>query len=160
LARLAAWPAGRAVDKSPARSRVASGELDTIGDVIPLATVISRLDRHQGAATVFLTAGLIVGTAYYAVQNRRMVREMKRARELAIKQREIEEHREQLRELRLLTDDAACALNDMASVLGTFLHVIPHRDPLVSRRSPIEARDPDPQEFIEVCNDCGAPTCA
>jgi hypothetical protein len=47
-------------------------------------SVISWLDKHQGAVTVLLTAVLIGVTIYYAVQNARMVGEMRRAREIAV----------------------------------------------------------------------------
>jgi hypothetical protein len=49
-----------------------------------LASIITALDAHQGAATVFLTAVLIVVTLYYAVQNARMVGEMQRTRKLVV----------------------------------------------------------------------------
>lgn len=45
---------------------------------------IRYLDRHYGAATVLLTAALVAVTAYYAAQNRRMVREMAKTRELSV----------------------------------------------------------------------------
>jgi hypothetical protein len=46
--------------------------------------VIRYLDRHYGAATVLLTAVLVAVTAYYATQNRRMVKEMAKTRELSV----------------------------------------------------------------------------
>jgi hypothetical protein len=52
--------------------------------VIPSATLINYLDDHAGAFTALLTAILIIVTAYYAVQNRRMVRELAAARELTV----------------------------------------------------------------------------
>ena len=48
------------------------------------ATLIDSLDRHQGASTTILTAALVLVTAVYAWQNRRMVREMKHARDATI----------------------------------------------------------------------------
>jgi hypothetical protein len=52
--------------------------------VIPPATVIDYLDTHAGAFTALLTAVLILVTVYYAVQNQRMVGEMRKTRELAL----------------------------------------------------------------------------
>ena len=49
-----------------------------------LATLIDSLDRHQGASTAILTAALVLVTAVYAWQNRKMVREMKHARDATI----------------------------------------------------------------------------
>lgn len=49
-----------------------------------VATIVNYLDQHQGAAAAILTAALVLVTIYYAVQNRRMVAEMRRARGLAI----------------------------------------------------------------------------
>src|SRR5947209_8071758 len=46
--------------------------------------VISGLHKHHGFAPVLLTAALILVTGYYAFQNRRMVGEMRRAREVAV----------------------------------------------------------------------------
>lgn len=100
-------------------------------------------------AIVLLTVGLVVVTGYYAWQNHRMVLEMKRSRELAVSTREAEEHRERLRDLREVTDDAAVALNDLWVILGSFLYAVPRGDPPVSRRSPTEARDPDPEAFVD-----------
>jgi hypothetical protein len=51
---------------------------------VPLASFIDWLDKHQGASTAFLTLALVGVTIYYAVQNRAMVREMKRAHDAAI----------------------------------------------------------------------------
>lgn len=51
---------------------------------MPLATVIDWLDEHSGASTALLTAVLVLVTLYYAVQNRRMVAEMRRARNAAV----------------------------------------------------------------------------
>jgi len=48
------------------------------------AALIDYLDAHAGAFTGLLTAVLIGVTAYYALQNRRMVKEMAKARELTI----------------------------------------------------------------------------
>jgi hypothetical protein len=48
------------------------------------ATFIDYLDDHAGALTALLTVALIGVTAYYAVQNRRMVREMAATRELSV----------------------------------------------------------------------------
>jgi hypothetical protein len=118
--------------------------------VPPLASIITSLDKHQGASTAVLTAVLVAVTVYYALQNKRMVGEMQRARELAEHTREADEHRERLRDLRALTDEAACAMHDLWSVLGAFAYAMPVGNPPVSRRSPTEARDPDPGKFIEV----------
>jgi hypothetical protein len=52
--------------------------------MIPSATVIDYLDAHAGAFTALLTAVLIIVTVYYAVQNHRMVTEMRKTRELAL----------------------------------------------------------------------------
>lgn len=98
---------------------------------------------------IALTAALVLVTSYYAWQNRQMVIEMRRARDLATETREAEEHRERLRDLRDVTDDAAIALNDLWVILGSFLYAVPRGDPPVSRRSPTEARDPDPRAFVE-----------
>ena len=49
-----------------------------------LATVFSYLDRNQGAFTAILTLCLVGITFYYAIQNRRMVAEMKEARDATI----------------------------------------------------------------------------
>lgn len=49
-----------------------------------LASLIDFLDKHQGAATAILTAALVLVTVVYAWQNRRMVREMKHARDATI----------------------------------------------------------------------------
>lgn len=127
-----------------------SGFGDTIDGVIPLATVVGWLDKHQGVASAVLTAVLVVVTIYYAFQNRRMVLEMQRARKLTVEQRKIDEHREQLGELRLLADDATSALSGLWRVLGTFVSAIPRGNPPVARRSPIESRDPDVREFVDV----------
>lgn len=91
---------------------------------------------------VALSAVLVAVTAFYAWQNRQIVLEMKRSREA-------EEHREWLRDLRAVTDDAAIALNDLWVILGSFMYAVPRGDPPVSRRSPTEARDPDPAAFID-----------
>jgi hypothetical protein len=115
-----------------------------------LASIVSSLDQHQGAATAVLTAVLVAVTVYYAVQNKRMVGEMQQSRELAERAHEAEAHRERLRDLRSLTDDAACALHDLWSVLGAFAYAMPRGNPPVSRRSPTEARDPDPDKFVDV----------
>jgi hypothetical protein len=48
------------------------------------ATAIDYLDKHAGAFTALLTLALVAVTIYYAVQNRRMVGEMKAARNAAI----------------------------------------------------------------------------
>jgi hypothetical protein len=49
-----------------------------------LANVIDFLDKHQGASTAILTGALVLVTVIYAWQNRKMVREMKHARDAAI----------------------------------------------------------------------------
>jgi hypothetical protein len=46
--------------------------------------IVGYLDRHFGAASVLLTIVLIAVTAYYATQNRRMVKEMAKARHLSV----------------------------------------------------------------------------
>jgi hypothetical protein len=115
-----------------------------------ITTVVNWLDSHQGTSIVLLTIALVVVTTYYAVQNRRMATEMRRANQLASEQREIDQHREQLRELRMLTDDAAAGLSDMWTLLSAFSYAMPRGDPAVSHLSPIEASEPDPQRFIEV----------
>jgi hypothetical protein len=58
------------------------------------ATVITYLDKHSGAATVLLTAILVVINAYYAVQNWQLRQEARRAREEAVRPKlAIEFHR-------------------------------------------------------------------
>jgi hypothetical protein len=52
--------------------------------MFPLATFIDYMDDHSGAFTAILTAVLILVTIYYAIQNQRMVGEMRKSRELAI----------------------------------------------------------------------------
>ena len=52
--------------------------------MIPGATVIEYLDDHAGAFTALLTVVLIAVTVFYAIQNWRMVREMKLSRAAAI----------------------------------------------------------------------------
>jgi len=52
--------------------------------VFQLATFVDYLDDHAGAFTALLTVVLILVTAYYAAQNRRMVKEMAATRELSI----------------------------------------------------------------------------
>jgi hypothetical protein len=52
--------------------------------VLPVATVLDFLDQHAGAFAALLTLVLIAVTAYYAFQNRRMVKEMERTRELSL----------------------------------------------------------------------------
>jgi len=47
-------------------------------------TVLDFLDQHAGAFAALLTLVLIAVTAYYAFQNRRMVKEMERTRELSL----------------------------------------------------------------------------
>ncbi|MBI2690567.1 MAG: hypothetical protein HYX29_01285 [Solirubrobacterales bacterium] len=49
-----------------------------------MADLIDELDAHSGAATVLLTAALIVVTIFYAIQNWRMAVEMRKTREAAI----------------------------------------------------------------------------
>jgi hypothetical protein len=49
-----------------------------------LADPLDFLDEHQGAAAALLTAALVLVTIYYALQNRQMVIEMRRSRDLAI----------------------------------------------------------------------------
>jgi len=51
---------------------------------VVLATIIDYLDEHSGAFAAVLTAVLIAVTTYYAIQNRRMVGEMRKARNAAI----------------------------------------------------------------------------
>lgn len=51
---------------------------------MPIATFVDYLDKHQGAFTAILTFCLVAITFYYAVQNRRMVWEMKKARDATI----------------------------------------------------------------------------
>jgi hypothetical protein len=51
---------------------------------VVLASILDFLDEHQGSLTALLTAGLVLVTCYYAWQNRRMVTEMARTRELAV----------------------------------------------------------------------------
>jgi hypothetical protein len=46
--------------------------------------IVDYLDRHFGAASVLLTIVLIGVTAYYATQNRRMVKEMAKTRDLSV----------------------------------------------------------------------------
>jgi hypothetical protein len=46
--------------------------------------IVGWLDAHQGAATVLLTLALVAVTTYYAVQNRRMVKELAETRELSV----------------------------------------------------------------------------
>ncbi|MFL5913054.1 MAG: hypothetical protein ACJ768_21110 [Gaiellaceae bacterium] len=48
------------------------------------STVLDFLDQHQGSSSALLTAALVLVTCYYAWQNRRMVAEMARTRELAV----------------------------------------------------------------------------
>jgi hypothetical protein len=100
-------------------------------------------------AIVALTAVLVVVTGYYAWQNRQMVLEMRRARDLAIETRQAEEHRERLRDLRAVTDDAARALHDLWVILGAFVYAIPRGDPPASRKSPIETKEPDAPAFVD-----------
>ena len=50
----------------------------------PVEDIVDYLDQHQGATAALLTAALVLITVYYALQNRRMVAEMRRARGLAI----------------------------------------------------------------------------
>ena len=56
----------------------------TLRSVLPEATVLDYLDQHAGAFTALLTLVLIAVTAYYAFQNRRMVKEMEQTRELSL----------------------------------------------------------------------------
>lgn len=49
-----------------------------------VATVIRYLDQHSGAFTALLTLALVGVTIYYAIQNRRMVAEMREARNAGI----------------------------------------------------------------------------
>jgi hypothetical protein len=48
------------------------------------ADLFGSLDRHQGASTAILTAALVAVTVFYAWQNRKMVGEMKKARDATI----------------------------------------------------------------------------
>lgn len=52
--------------------------------MIPQATIVTWLDKHQGFAIVVLTAALIAVTIYYAWQTGRTVGEMRRARQIAV----------------------------------------------------------------------------
>jgi hypothetical protein len=45
---------------------------------------LDTLDHHSGSVTVFLTAALVLVTAFYALMNRRAVMEMKAARDATI----------------------------------------------------------------------------
>lgn len=115
-----------------------------------VTTIVNWLDSHQGAAVVLLTVALVAVTTYYAIQNRRMAAEMQRANRLAVEQRDEDRHREQLAELRTLTDDAAAALSELWTLLSAFAYAMPRGDPPVALRSPIEAREPDQEQFIAV----------
>ena len=46
--------------------------------------IVGWLDEHQGAVIAFLTLALVAVTTYYAVQNRRMVKELSKTRELSV----------------------------------------------------------------------------
>jgi hypothetical protein len=48
------------------------------------ASALNTLDHHSGSATVLLTAALVLVTAYYAWTNRRVVQEMKAARDATL----------------------------------------------------------------------------
>jgi len=48
------------------------------------ADLFDFLDQHQGASTAILTFALVAVTIFYALQNRKMVREMKKARDAAV----------------------------------------------------------------------------
>ena len=61
--------------------------------------------------------------------------------------RQADEHRERVRDLRLVVDDAARALRDMWSITGAFSYAIPRSNPNALSRSPTESRDPDPDAF-------------
>ena len=63
--------------------------------------------------------------------------------------READMDRERLRDLRGVIDDASLAMVDPWGILAVCAYAMPLGDPAVSRRSPIEARDPDPQAYIE-----------
>jgi hypothetical protein len=52
--------------------------------VVAVGSFFGSLDKHQGAAVALMTAALVLVTAFYAVQNYRMVAEMQRSRGLAI----------------------------------------------------------------------------
>lgn len=117
-----------------------------------VTTAVNWLDSHQGTAVALLTVALVVVTTYYAIQNRRMAAEMQRANRLAVEQRDEDRHREQLRELRTVTDDAAEALSDLWTILAAFAHAVPTGDPPVSHRSPTEHHEPDARQFIEAYN--------
>jgi hypothetical protein len=93
-----------------------------------------------------ILAGLLgAATAIVAGQIANRNAERREARNRAA-----DEHRERLRDLRAVTDDAARAMRDMWTVLGAFAYAIPRGDPPTSRRSPTEAREPDADSFIEV----------
>lgn len=117
--------------------------------MLPIASIVTWLDAHQGATTAFLTLALVVVTIYYAAQNAFMVGEMRRTRELSIENREAEEHRERLRDIREITDQATWALQDLWGSLAAFSYAIPRGDPPVSRQSPIESTPPDPDRFLD-----------
>lgn len=51
---------------------------------MPPADLLGSLDRHQGVTTAILTTALVAVTVFYAWQNRRMVGEMKKARDAAL----------------------------------------------------------------------------
>lgn len=93
-----------------------------------------------------IMAGLLgAATAIVAGQIANRNAERREARNRAA-----DEHRERLRDLRAVTDDAARAMRDMWTVLGAFAYAIPRGSPPTSRRSPTEAREPDADSFIEV----------
>jgi hypothetical protein len=73
----------------------------------------------------------------------------KNAERRETRNREADADRERLRDLRLVTDDATIALRDLWTILGSFAYAIPAGDPPESRRSPTEARDPDPAGFVD-----------
>jgi hypothetical protein len=93
-----------------------------------------------------LTGGVIgAGTAILAGQVANKNAERREERN-----RQADEQRERLRDIRPLIDEAACSLLELWSVLSGFAYAIPAGDPPTSRRSPTEARDPDPNRFVEV----------
>lgn len=49
-----------------------------------LATIFDTLDGHSGSTSAILTAALVLVTGYYAITNRRVLMEMKAARDAAL----------------------------------------------------------------------------
>jgi hypothetical protein len=61
--------------------------------------------------------------------------------------RQADEQRERLRDLRLVVDDATRALHDLWSITAAFSYAIPRANPKARNRSPVESREPDPRAF-------------